>query len=261
MTDQCPLSRSALSSSLSFAVLTIVVSLLTAHCSLLTGYAQSATATLSGTVVDQDGAAVPGTAITILNASTSLQRQATTNDEGYFIVPLLSPGAFTVSARRDGFAPLEIPNVVLNVGDQKALKIELKAGDVNAQVQVMAEAPLINESPAVATTIDRTFVSNLPLNGRSFQSLILLTPGITVTSNSTTLGQFSVNGQRANANYFTVDGVSANLGTQGSNGGNASTLLAGTTPGLTAFGGTNNLVSVDALEEFKVQSSSYSAEF
>src|SRR6266496_1463173 len=241
------------------------LALLFALCALpFAAHAQPSTATLSGTVVDQNGGAVPGTAITILNAGTSLSRQATTNDEGNFTVPLLSPGAYTVSARRDGFAPLEIPNVVLNVGDQKALKIELKTGDVNATVQVVNEAPLINESPSVGTIIDRQFVGNLPLNGRSFQSLILLTPGILpvpdVNANSPR-GQFSVNGQRTNANYFTVDGVSANVGVSlDSTGSGFSIAGAGTLPGLSAQGTTNNLVSVDALEEFRIETSSYSAE-
>ncbi len=240
------------------------LALLFALCALpFAAHAQTSTATLSGTVVDQNGGAVPGTAITILNAGTSLSRQATTNDEGNFTVPLLSPGAYTVSARRDGFAPLEIPNVVLNVGDQKALKIELKTGDVNATVQVVNEAPLINESPSVGTIIDRQFVGNLPLNGRSFQSLILLTPGILpvpdVNANSPR-GQFSVNGQRTNANYFTVDGVSANVGVSlDSTGSGFSIAGAGTLPGLSAQGTTNNLVSVDALEEFRIETSSYSA--
>ncbi len=227
--------------------------------------AQSATATLSGTVEDQNGAAVPGVEITVMNPSTALERQVTTNDQGSYTVPLLPPGKYVVTARRSGFAPAEIRDVVLNVGDQKALKIELKAGDVNATVQVTSEAPLINESPAVATTIDRTFVGNLPLNGRSFQSLILLTPGVVLTESrtSTTPGQFSVNGQRASANYFTVDGVSANVGVSSVEGGGAdfSQNASGALPGLSAFGSTTTLVSIDALEEFKIQTSTYSAEF
>ncbi|HEY2974607.1 MAG TPA: TonB-dependent receptor [Pyrinomonadaceae bacterium] len=240
----------------------LFVFLLTAHCSLLTVFGQSATATLTGTVVDQNGAAVPGTAITILNADTSLQREATTNDDGNFTVPLLSPGAYTVSARRDGFAPLEIPNVVLNVGDQKGLRIQLKAGDVNATVQVQSEVPLINESPAVGTVIDRQFVGNLPLNGRSFQSLILLTPGIVqTTSDFNHPGEFSVNGQRQNANYFTVDGVSANTGVGANSGAGDLTTLGGSLPGNTALGTTNSLVSLDALEEFRIETSSYSAQY
>ncbi len=193
--------------------------------------AQSTSATLSGTVEDQNGAVVPGAAIVIQNVGTSLKRQATTNDEGSFTVPLLPPGAYTVTVRRDGFTPLEVRDVVLNVGDQKGLKIALKAGDVNATVQVNSEAPLINESAAVGTVIDRQFVSNLPLNGRSFQSLILLTPGVVISNvgfGAGTPGQFSVNGQRSNTNYFTVDGVSANIGAStGSVGNNVSQFAAG----------------------------------
>src|SRR5205807_9784786 len=139
-----------------------------------------------------------------------------------------------------------ISSVVLNVGDQKALEIQLKAGDVNATVQVVNEAPLINESPAVGTTVDRQFVENIPLNGRSFQSLITLTPGVVVVpvlggvTNSG--GQFSVNGQRSSANSFSVDGVSANFGSTGAVTPGPQT--GGNLPGLTAFGTTQSLASV-----------------
>ena len=232
-------------------------------CTFSFASAQSSTATLSGTIEDQNGATIPGVQVTIENIGTTLKREATTNDEGSFTVPLLPPGRYVVTARRDGFAPVQINDVVLNVNDQKALRIELKAGDVNATVHVTSEAPLINESPTVATTIDRQFVGNLPLSGRSFQSLILLTPGIVAapTSNSNA-GEFSVNGQRQNANYFTVDGVSANVGV--SNDANPLTFspqAGGALPTTTASGTTASLVSVDALEEFKIQSSTYSAEF
>jgi len=117
----------------------------------------------------------------------------------------------------------------LQVSDGGNRETVIKAGDINATVQVVNEAPLINESPAVGTTVDRQFVENIPLNGRSFQSLITLTPGIVTVPNSgetTAAGHFSVNGQRASANSFMVDGVSANFaaepGTVGSpnTGGN-----------------------------------------
>ena len=236
--------------------------LLVALCSLpfATARAQGSTATLSGTVEDQNGAAVPGVEITVMNPATALERQVTTNDEGYYTVPLLQPGKYVVSARRDGFAPAEIRDVVLNVGDQKSLKIALKAGDVKAEVQVTSEAPLINESAAVGTVVDRQFVANIPLNGRSFQSLITLTPGVVLSAGgNNTSGQFSVNGQRANANSYTVDGVSANFGTTSSSLNSAQT--SGNLPGLTAQGTTQSLVSLDAMEEFKIQTSTYSAEY
>ena len=242
-------------------VLTIALLLLTAHSSLLTVAAQTATATLSGTVEDQNSAVIPGVSITLTNTANGQQREATTDDHGSYTIPLLSPGTYVLRAERQGFAPIETRNIVLNVGDQKSLQIELKAGDVNAEVQVLSEAPLINTSPAVTNTIDRTFVGNLPLNGRSFQSLILLTPGVTIASaGGNDFGQFSVNGQRASTNYFTVDGVSANIGTFAAFGSAANIALTGAYPGTSAFGGTNSLVSVEAVEEFKIQTSSYTAE-
>src|SRR6266702_340198 len=105
-------------------------------------------------------------------------------------------------------------------------------------------------------------VEDMPLNGRSFQTLIALTPGVVLTPVTVggEQGQFSVNGQRANANYFTVDGVSANVGTvTGSIALNQS--VGGSLPALSALGGTNSLVSVDAMQEFRIQTSSFAPEF
>lgn len=221
---------------------------------------QSATATLTGTVVDEVGAVVPGVAVSVINPATSLERTATTSDAGYFTVPLLPPGNYTLTARRDGFAPVRAENVVLNVGDQKTLQIQIKAGSISEMVKIISDTSLIDESPMVATVVDRQFVENLPLNGRSFQSLLVLAPGVVLTKTSgTEVGQFSVNGQRANANYFTVDGVSANIGT--SPNAFIGQSAGGSLPGLTAQGGTNNLASVDALQEFRIQTSTYAPEF
>jgi len=155
---------------------------------------------------------------------------------------------------------VEIKGVVLNVNAQVAIKIHMNVGMVTQAVEIVDGASLISESPAVGTLVDRQFVENLPLNGRSFQTLIALTPGVVLTK--TTIdnqGQFSVNGQRSNANYFTVDGVSANIGV--SPGTNVGVATSGTTPGLAATGGTNNLVSVDALQEFKILTSTFAPEF
>ena len=236
-----------------------VLTLLFAFCLLPSVSGQSASANLSGSVVDQNGAVVPGATVKVSNTATGLQRQVTTNDEGFFTVPLLPPTTYTVRVERQGFAPVEAI-VVLNVGDQKALQIQLKAGDVNATVQVTTDAPLINESPAVGTVVDRRFVENMPLNGRSFQTLIALTPGVVLTASTfNEQGQFSVNGQRADANYVTVDGASANVGI--STGFGLVQSAAGTLPGLSISGGTNSLVSVDAMQEFRIQTSTFAPEF
>lgn len=224
-------------------------------------YAQGATATLSGVVLDQTGAVIPGASIAVISIAQGFQRTTNTNEEGIFVVPLLPPANYTVKAEHDGFTPAEFRDVILNVNDQRTIKISLKVGSVASQtVDVLDSPALIDESPAVGTTVDRQFVSNLPLNGRSFQSLIALSPGVVVTpATSFNRGQFSVNGQRANANYFTVDGVSANIGANSSDG--ISQDFAGSLPGLNTFGGTNSLVSVDALEEFKIQTSTFAPEF
>jgi len=245
----------------------ISCSLLPALCLLVLGgsfcpssYAQSSTATLSGTVEDQKGALIAGASIALINADQGSQRLATTNSEGTFVFPLVPPGRYSVTATREGFAPVEIKDVVLNVNDQVALKIHLNVGTVTQAVEIVDGASLIDESPAVATVIDRQFVANLPLNGRSFQSLVTLTPGVVLTkSDFNEPGQFAVNGQRGNANYFTVDGVSANAGI--SPGFASGQTAGGTVPALSAAGGTNNLVSVDALQEFKIQTSTYAPEF
>lgn len=221
---------------------------------------QSATATLSGTVVDEQGAVVPGASVTITDATRAFERQATTNGEGYFVITQLPPSAYTVSVEGSGFTATQLPNIVLNVNDQSALRIQLRVAQVGETVNVTDTTSLVTESPAVATIIDRQFVENQPLNGRSFQTLVELSPGVVLTpSNVTTPGQFSVNGQRASSNYFTVDGVSANFGST------ASVTLyetsGGAVPSYSALGTTSSLASVDAVQEFSIQTSTYAPEF
>jgi len=229
-------------------------------CGVTRARAQSTVATLSGTVEDPSGASIRGATVTIVNPSTGFSREATTNDSGVYTFPSLAPGSYTLTVRSTGFASVEIKDVVLNVNDRRSFEIHLKVGQIGELVQVTAEPSLVDESPAVANTIDRTFVENLPLNGRSFQSLISLSPGIVVAAASITdQGQFNVNGQRSSSNGFYVDGVSANFG--GASGANLYQFAGGSLPALSAQGGTNNLVSVDALQEFTIQTSTYAPEF
>jgi hypothetical protein len=226
-----------------------------------TAYAQTSMAALSGTVMDEAGGVVPGVQITVLNLSTALQRHATTNDSGYYVIPLLPPGRYNVTAQHTGFSTVEVPAVVLSTGDQLSLRIKLKVGEIGETVTVTDDPDsLTQQSASVGTVVNRQFVENLPLNGRSFQSLFELAPGTVLTrATFNEQGQFSVNGQRANANYFIIDGVSANVGVNASNApGQAA---AGALPALTTLGGTNNLVSVEALEEFRILTSVYAPEF
>jgi hypothetical protein len=160
--------------------------------------AQSPTATLTGTVTDQNDAVLPGVNIAIINISNAFERSTVTNGEGAFVVPLLAAGTYTVKAEREGFTPVELHDVVLNVNDRVAVNIKLKVGEIKGQTVDVIDAPsLIDESPAVGTSVNRQFVENLPLNGRSFQQLITLTPGVVTVPSSQfgNSGQFSVNGQ------------------------------------------------------------------
>ncbi len=219
-------------------------------------FAQSATTTLAGTVVDEKNSVIANAVVAISNAETGQQRELVTNSAGYFVFPLLPPGLYSDSARHEGFAKLEVRNVTLNVNEQRTLKLQLSVGQITESVVVEGASLIQSESQAVANIIDRQFVENLPLNGRSFSTLIELTPGTVLTK---TPGQYSINGQRTNANYFTVDGVSANVAIDPFI--QISQTAGGSIPGFNALGTTSNLVSIDALQEFTIQSSTYAAEF
>jgi hypothetical protein len=222
--------------------------------------AQSGTAMLSGTVKDETGSVVPDVMLTLTNAATQLRLRGASDSTGLFMFPLLPRGEYVLTTDRPGFSPIEVPDLTLNVNDRLHITVVLKVASIGETVQVAADSARVNTSPALSTVIDRQFVENLPLNGRSFQSLLAVTPGIVFTGQSSAGGgQFSVNGQRTNANYFMVDGVGANVESSGAHWPGQE--AAGVTPALNAVGGTQSLLSVDALEEFSIQTSTYTAQF
>jgi len=104
----------------------LLVLLITHHLSLITARAQSASATLNGTVLDPNGAVVPAASITVTEVATGVQRTATTNDQGYFSIPLLKPSTYLLQVEHPGFMTAEVKDVVLNVGDQRSLRIQMK---------------------------------------------------------------------------------------------------------------------------------------
>lgn len=219
------------------------------------------TATLSGRVTDASGAVVPNVEVTATNTETNAETTVKTNRDGLYVFAELAPGNYRLTARSSGFQTTIKEDVILNVESRVREDFALAVGSVAESVSVESNASFIEqESGEVGTTIDRTFIENLPLNGRSFQTLIELAPGV-VTARSTIQnpGQFSVNGQRTNANYFLVDGVSGNIGASFT--AQNYQQAAGVLPGLNVLGATSSLVSVDALQEFRVQTSSYAPEF
>jgi hypothetical protein len=224
---------------------------------------QSTSATLTGTVVDPTSALLPGANIELVQIDGLVRRSALSTADGTFVIPVLPPGRYVLRASLQGFSSAELRDLVLNVNDRVAVRVEMGVPSRGERVTVTAESQRISSSPAVSTVVDRQFVENLPLSGRSFQALLELTPGVVLTRAGSLSegGQFSVNGQRTNSNYFTIDGVSANAGIIASSTSTPAQSGSGVFPTLTALGGTNSLVSVDALQEFRIQTSTYAPEF
>ena len=220
------------------------------------------TADLSGIISDPSGLAVPNAKVAVKGQATGVTREVASNLEGLYSIPSLPPGSYDLTVEASGFKSVHQNGIVLEVDQRASLDFALSIGSTTETITVEGIVPVLNSADAsVSTVIGNRFVENLPLNGRSFSSLITLTPGVVLTStNFFEQGQFSVNGQRADANYFLVDGVSANLGTAG-NGGTLSQGGAGQLPSTSAFGGTSNLVSLDALEEFRIETSTFAPEY
>jgi hypothetical protein len=223
--------------------------------------AQSTNATLVGVVADQSKALIAEARVAATSVNTGIEYDASTDPSGTYNLPNLPPGSYQLKVEKSGFKTLIRPDVTLNVQDVVSLNFVMQIGSMSETIQVVSGAPLLgSEVAAVSTVIENRFVENLPLNGRSFGSLLDLTPGVVLVPTAAFYeqGQFSVNGQRPDANYFMVDGVSANLGTPGASFGQGGT---GQLPATSAFGGMNNLVSLDALQEFRVQTSTFAPEF
>jgi hypothetical protein len=224
-------------------------------------------ASVSGRVTDPTDAVVTNAAIELVDLDTGVSRTTTTNQEGMYSLVNLKPGRYLMRVRKDGFETALIAAMVLNVWESHSRNVALQVGAITTSTTVTADSSHLNTTDgSLSTVIERQTVENLPLNGRSFQSLLNLTPGINpINPMSVTpgqvqkaQGQFTVNGQRPDANYFLVDGVSANTGVN--SGGLLGQGGTGSLPATTALGGYNGLVSVDALQEFRVTTSTFAPE-
>lgn len=220
-------------------------------------YSQAATAALRITALDPQGARVPDVEMVLTNTATNQLRKVTTNGEGEASFSQLPPAPYRITVEHPRFL-LETPvDLRLRVGDELSVRLPLQVFSQNQTISVSADLTRIQESPASGLVISQEMIENMPLSGRSLQSLFDLTPGV-LRSAGIESGQFVVNGQRADANYFMVDGISGNVNTPeiGAPSG-----IAGQLPSLSSLNTTHTLVSVDALQEFKIQTSSYAPEF
>lgn len=217
-------------------------------------FAQVTTGTISGTVTDNTGAALPGTTVIILNEETGISRTVTTDDTGRYTAPSLSLGTYRVTPRHQGFQELIRGGIVLTVGREAIVDLALGVGNVEQRVEVNDEAPLVEATSAsLSSLVDARTIRALPLNGRSYEQLALLQPGVTTTSPGPTGGapysfgtgkRFAVGGQRSVSNSFLLDGTNINDQGNGTPGGAAGTNLG-----------------VDTILEFKVFTNSFKAEY
>lgn len=232
-------------------------------CSL--GFAQNAQ--IQGRVSDSSGALIPKATIRIVDQQTGTERKTVTNGSGQYTVAGLDPSVYKIFVQASGFSTAVSTPITLNVAQNAVLDFKMQVGDVGQTVTVDGSGLQINTVDAsVSTVIDRNFVQNIPLNGRSFQDLLTLSPGVAQVPSPTSAssvgysGSLVVNGQRTEENYFTIDGVSANTGTPAGQVGTGAGVSGGV-PALTALGTTQSLVSIDALQEFRANTSTYSAEY
>jgi hypothetical protein len=219
---------------LSLVILTLVPAAL---------FAQSGSS-LSGRVTDSTGGALPGVSVTASNSATGYSRTTTTGSDGMYRFASVPAGTYTVTADLSGFGTLSTTDVVVNVASERTLNVTLKQATVKEQITVTAEAPLVATTPSVGTVVSQRELENLPLNGRQFANLGSLAPGTTLSVNSdpTKPGQLTIalNGGSGRNVNFLVDG-----------GDNTDDTI----------GGALQNYNIDAVQEFKIQTMQYKAEF
>src|SRR5713226_7876167 len=207
-------------------------------------FAQVTTGTISGVVQDTSGAVIPGVSITVKNVDTGTARTVTTDEGGRYTVPNLSVGNYEVEGQLTGFQTEVRSGITLTVGREAVVNLALKVGQLSDKVTITGEAPLVESTTAtLSSLVDERTIRDLPLNGRSWDNLALLQPGVvsvgagqgSVAFDYGTGTRFNVNGSRAYANTFLLDGTVIND-------------HANATPG----GAAGNNLGVDGVQELRI---------
>lgn len=216
---------------------------------------------LYGRILDASDAGIGQAGITVVNEETGFRRITWSDPTGGYMVASLQPGAYKVTVRKEGFRTVMRFGVPLPPSGATRADFVLPIGSVEETITVEGVAPLLQHDDAsTGTRVDRGEIERLPLNGRGLLGLIEFTPGANVIpATRGEAGQFTATGQRANANYFTVDGASANTGVIA--GGRAAQSTGGALPALSAYGSMDSLISVEAISELRVTTSTSIAEF
>ncbi|HKR59974.1 MAG TPA: carboxypeptidase regulatory-like domain-containing protein, partial [Pyrinomonadaceae bacterium] len=216
----------------------------------LTTFAQSqaTSGNIEGRVIDPNGAAVPGITVTATNQETGFSKNTTTDDEGNYRLILLPPGNYKViTSGGQGFAAGTYANVIVSVGGQTPLEVQLALGETNVVIDVAAEGQTVETTrTSIATTVNERAIQNLPVNGRNFLDFATLTPS--VVRDPTRQGDLAVGGQKGTLNSLQVDGTDNNNTFFGQSLGRT-----GTRPPYQ--------FSEESVQEFQVNQNGFAAEF
>jgi len=222
------------------------VSILVVGLSLLSSaplFAQGSAGRIVGTITDANGGAVTGATVTILDVERGTSRPLTTDESGAFNAPNLLPGNYKVRAEFKGFKATERQNIVLEVGQELRIDLALQPGEQTQTITVTEEIPLVETTNAeLGGTIQNEVINDLPLNGRNFENLLDLRPGVTKYVGNSGWTQSS-NGLRPHDNFFMVEGVNSNDPWMAQSMMNA----------VMAAGDAGTMLPIDAIDEFKTQ--------
>ncbi len=222
------------------------VRLFIAFAFVLSAFAQTDTGVITGVVTDATGAAVPGAQIAARNQDTGLSYTGASNESGVYVISALPRGAYELTVSAKGFAQATRRNVVVHVQARVQIDFALKVGEVTEVIQVTAETPLLeSQTSSVGQVVENKTIMTLPLNGRNYSQLAVLAPGATPNPGSRATDGFSINGNRTFQNVFLVDGVDNNNYILGVDTNSTQALRP----------------SIDAIQEFKLETANYSAEF
>ncbi|MGH9681635.1 MAG: carboxypeptidase-like regulatory domain-containing protein, partial [Candidatus Acidiferrales bacterium] len=173
-------------------------------------FSQGSAGRILGTVTDANGGAVVGATVTVFDVARGTSRALTTDDSGAYNAPNLLPGQYRVRAEFKGFKATERQNLTLEVAQELRVDLVLQPGEQQQTITVTEEIPLVNTTNAeLGGTIQNATINDLPLNGRNFENLLNLRPGVTKYAGNSAWTQSS-NGLRPHDNMFLVDGVNSN---------------------------------------------------
>jgi hypothetical protein len=220
-------------------------------------------AALVVTVADPSAAIIPGASVALFDLHRGTIHKGETGSSGFYTFDSLPPGEYSLEVEKTGFNKYVAKSVTLAVRDRQTIRVELQvAPAAGATVNVSDTSGTVSTDATQGVTLSHDYVENLPVNGRNVESMILMAPGVTSASDSGS--DFNVNGLRSNTNYYTMDGLSVNRpvgSTGGGFGGRNGGGFGGA--GGAAGGGSSSseLISIDAMQEMRVQTSSFAPEF